>query len=347
MPGKNKKQLQAAPKRRKVKRAKSKPSGAASKGSKAKTVAAAVLDSQKLQSLYATMLRTRMLSQRTGEVLSERNGLPINISAGYEAVLIGAITHTLPGDSIAATQNGLLASFIRGTPLKSVFEQITTNQHSSNGSTADESRMDSSAESTLARGMALANEIKGTSNAVLVFSAGRTAHYEGLALAAQSKLPLVCLAEITDIEEQRTSHPSMKGAIHFPRIAVDGNDVVAVFRVAQEAVRRARAGHGPSLIECVMPERAQGHATANPLSEETRDPLAFMQQYLQRRKLWSDEWKQKITDEFRQELDMAIANAENLPAGERRADRAFTSNVSSSRPPKNLTQSDKATPSRA
>src|SRR5215469_4453952 len=111
MPGKKKKQLKAAPKRRKAKRAKSKPSGAASKSSKAKTVVAAVLDSQKLQSLYATMLKTRMLTQQAGGILSDRNSLP----TGREAVLAGAITHTLPGDSIAATQNALLASFIRGT----------------------------------------------------------------------------------------------------------------------------------------------------------------------------------------------------------------------------------------
>ncbi|HET9364494.1 MAG TPA: thiamine pyrophosphate-dependent enzyme [Candidatus Angelobacter sp.] len=275
-----------------------------------------------------------------------------NITAGREAVLAGAIAHTLSGDSIAAMQNDLLASFIRGTPLKSVFEQIIpAGQQSSNGSTADESRIDSLSESTLARGMTMANEIKGTSNAVLVFtvefSADRAAHYKDLALAAQSKLPLVCLAEATNIEEQLAANLPTKGASHFPRIAVDGNDVVAVFRVAQEAVRRARAGHGPSLIECVIPEHAQGHVTASTVAEETRDPLAFMQQYLQRRKLWSDEWRQKITDEFKQELDMAIANTENLRAGEGRSDRAFTANASSSRPPRSLPQADKITPSRA
>src|SRR5215469_15078924 len=120
MPGKKKKQLKAAPKRRKAKRATSNPSGVASKSTKAKTVVAAVLDSQKLQSLYATMLKARMLNQRAGEIMSQRQkGLSANITPGYEAVLIGAIAHTLPGDSIAATQNTLLASFIRGTPLKS------------------------------------------------------------------------------------------------------------------------------------------------------------------------------------------------------------------------------------
>lgn len=345
MPGKKKKQLKAAPKRHKAKRAKSKPSGAAaSKSSKAKTVVAAVLDSQKLQSLYAIMLKTRLLSQRAGEILSAQQ--KNSITAGREAVLAGAIAHTFSEDSTAAMQNSLLTSFIRGTPLKSVFEQIIPpGQQLSNGSASDESRIDSS-ESTLARGMALANEIKGTSNAVLVFtgefSADPDAHYEELALAAQSKLPLVCLAETANIEERATNLPT-KGAAHFPRIAVDGNDVVAVFRVAQEAVRRARAGHGPSLIECVMPE----HSATNPLAEETRDPLAFMQQYLQRRNLWSDEWKQKIADEFREELDMAIANTENVRAGEGRSDRAFTPNASSSRPPRSLPQADKITPSRA
>lgn len=330
MPGKKKKQFKAAPKRRKAKRAKSKSSGSASKSKKAKTVVAAVLDSQKLQSLYATMLKTRMLNQKAGEILSAQQ--KDNTTAGREAVLVGAIAHALPGDSIAATQNSFLADFIRGNPLKSVFEQIIPINQQSSSSTANQSRMDSSSDSTLARSIALANEIKGTSNVVLVFSgdfpADPSAHYEDLALAAQSKLPLVCLAETANIEEHAINLPT-KGASHFPRIAVDGNDVVAVFRVAQEAVRRARAGHGPSLIECVMPEHTQERGTANSIAEETRDPLAFMQQYLQRRKLWSDEWKQKITDEFREELDTAIANTENLRADESRSDRTFTPNASS------------------
>lgn len=290
-----------------------------------------------------------MLSQRAEEILSAQQ--KDSIIAGREAALTGAIAHTLPGDSIAATQNGLLASFIRGTPLKSVFEQIIPADQQSSDSTANQNGMDSSSESTLARGMALANEIKGTSNVVLVFSgefsADLATHYKDLALAAQDKLPLVCLAETTNIEEQLATNPSTKGASHFPRIAVDGNDVVAVFRVAQEAVRRARADHGPSLIECVMTEHAQGHVTASTVAEEARDPLAFMQQYLQHRKLWSDEWKQKIADEFKQELNAAIASVENLFTDETNSDHAFTRNSNPSRPPRSLPQPDKATPSRA
>ena len=351
MPGKKKKQLKAAPKRRKAKRAKSKPPGAASNSTKAKAAVAAVLDSQKLQSLYTTMLKARLLNQKAKKNLSERQHLPADISHGPEAVLVGAITHTLPEDSIVATQNALLASFIRGTPLKSVFEQIIPINQQSSGSTANQNGMDSSSESTLARGMALANAMQGTANLVLVFSgefsADRATHHKDLALAAQGKLPLVCLTEIASLEEQHASNSSTKGAAHFPCIAVDGNDVVAVFRVAQEAMRRARAGHGPSLIECVMPELAQGHVTASTVAEEAHDPLAFMQQYLQRKKLWSDEWKQKITDEFRQELETAIANTENLRAKETNSDYVLTPDPRPSRPLRSSPQPDKTTSSRA
>ncbi|HZD93695.1 MAG TPA: hypothetical protein VE133_05530, partial [Candidatus Sulfotelmatobacter sp.] len=91
----------------------------------------------------------------------------------------------------------------------------------------------------------------------------------------------------------------------------DGADVVAVFRVVQEAVRRARAGHGPSLILCVMPEAS----SAQMVRKSTHDPLAFMERYLRRRKLWSNEWQKKILDGFRKELDKAVASLkEPLPA---------------------------------
>ena len=334
MPGKNKKQLKTAATRRKVKRAKTKPS-ASSKNKGKTTEVAAVLDAKKLQDLYATMLKAHMLNQRAPEILSVRQkGLRTN-TTGREAVLVGAIAHTLSGDSIAASDGGFLGSFIRGTPLRSVFEQASTTelQPPGNGS-AGQNGTDSFAETAVARGMALATEIKGKPNVVLIFPgespAGTAIHRNTLALAATNKLPLVCVMETrstsSSAEEQGTAgNSSVNGARNFPQITVDGNDVVAVFRVAQEAVRRARTGHGPSLIECVMDHATEPPATRK-LPKHTSAPLAFMQQYLQRRSLWSDEWQRKIADKFRQELDAAIPATGKVSAGQHRENQVYSPN---------------------
>jgi TPP-dependent pyruvate/acetoin dehydrogenase alpha subunit len=306
MPGKHKKQQKTTASRRKTKRKKNKPSKASQKSAQSKTVVAAVLDSQKLQDLYATMLRTHTLNRRAGKILSATLA-----TMGREAVLVGAIAHTLPGDSVAAVQDEFLISLIRGDSLKSVIEQIAHGNSQPSGPPEQDGAGGPREVITIKRGMALAAENKGRPNVVLVFPGeygkGQSAAHEALNLAAKDKLPLVCLAEMpsSNAEEQRASALSA-GVPNFPRIAVDGADVVAIFRVAQEAIRRARAGHGPSLIECVMPN----NATAHP-AEETPVALLFMQQYLERRGLWSEEWQQKIAREFQLQLDAAIAETSN------------------------------------
>jgi TPP-dependent pyruvate/acetoin dehydrogenase alpha subunit len=331
MPAKNKKQLKIIATRRKAKRAKHKLS--ATSKSKGKTVVAAVLDAQKLQDLYATMLKAHMLNQRAPEILPARQRSPLTSPQGREAVLVGAIAHALPGDAIAASHGGFLGSFIRGTSLRSVLEQMSPpeQQPAGNGS-GDQNTTVPSAEITTARGMTLATEIKGTPKVVLLFPgespAGPVAHHSTLTLASANKLPLVCVMETRSSTSSSAGaqgaggNSSANGARSFPQITVDGNDVVAVFRVAQEAVRRARTGHGPSLIECVMDHAAAPLAT-HKRQKHTSAPLAFMQQYLERRNLWTDEWQKKIANEFRQELDAAILAPGNASDGQRRVDQVY------------------------
>src|SRR5205085_6930028 len=96
----------------------------------------------------------------------------------------------------------------------------------------------------------------------------------------------------------------------YPNIPVDGNDVVAVFRVTQEAIRRAREGHGPAVIECITSranttkQRTGKDASAR---HTAQDPLIFMEQYLRSKNLWTDEWSQSMAATFRKELDEAFA----------------------------------------
>jgi pyruvate dehydrogenase E1 component alpha subunit len=109
-------------------------------------------------------------------------------------------------------------------------------------------------------------------------------------------------------------------AFGFAGITVDGNDVVAVFRVAQEAIRRAREGHGAALIECKtsrwseQSENSIGHPAASQAEDwKSKDPILFMENYLKRRDLWSDEWKQNVVHDFGKELGEADAVPEQSP----------------------------------
>ena len=221
------------------------------------------------------------------------------IAPGREAVLAGAVAHALPEDAVFAVENQLLAEFIfsQGTQVKALLAPFSQAADSAAGPAA---ATPYAAHIALARGMSKANEMKDSKKVCFVFcgddAAALAFQLDTLGLVAKHKLPLVCLIEtgFSCFEQDQRSWnvAGQDASSHFPRIAVDGADVVAVFRVAQEAVRRARGGHGPSLIQCVMPD---GHG-------QNDDPLAFMERYLRRRKLWSNGWRKKIVENFQREL---------------------------------------------
>lgn len=72
-----------------------------------------------------------------------------------------------------------------------------------------------------------------------------------LGLAGERKLPLVIVALRGAFSEAHCDDPSAYEFQRFPRIPVDRNDSMAMYRVAHEAIERARIGYGPTLVDCV------------------------------------------------------------------------------------------------
>ena len=108
-------------------------------------------------------------------------------------------------------------------------------------------------------------------------------------------------------------------AYDIPALQVDGNDVLAVYVAAHEAVERARAGGGPTLIECVTYRLAM-HTTADDPTRyrdtqevaewEQRDPLVRFQKYLMSKGLLADESLHLLEDEIKAEIQQAVEQAE-------------------------------------
>ncbi len=157
--------------------------------------------------------------------------------------------------------------------------------------------------------------------------------HEALHFAGWHKLPIIYVLE----NNVSGSAPGQRKAAvteliakaqscGIPAIAVDGNDVVACYRVNQEARLRARNGGGPTLIECQTypwgaPPFREAKGGENHGDSETDicqnradvgyprrgcDPLLLMQGYLDQHQLWSEKWKQKITEEVQAQIEEAF-----------------------------------------
>jgi len=343
MPRKKKSKSAATPKKEKGRssRAKSRSAREApAKKPKPESEVLPVLNSDKLKELYAIMLKCRMLAERVQGAPTSGSKSDRSIR-GFEATLVGAGAHLLSKDCIVLEHSGFGASLIKGTPLQSI---LARNGHQTgNGTgTSASSKHDGNAAATLSMDsvLSLAAGMKGKAAVTLTFCMRQpeTLVFDSaaMAIAATQKLPLVCLVESSldsrlELPNQIASGPYI-GAdpAFYPRIPVDGADAVAVFRVAQEAIRRAREGHGPAVIECLT---SRSNATAHendghsPTQYLAQDPLTFMEQYLRRRDLWSDEWSQSILDEFSRDLDEALTSLENPVGMEDKFDNVYSSDV--------------------
>jgi pyruvate dehydrogenase E1 component alpha subunit len=153
--------------------------------------------------------------------------------------------------------------------------------------------------------------------------------FECLNMAALWKLPILFVVEnnkwaIGMAHERATSQPEIyrkAASFDMPGIEVDGMDVMAVRTVAQEAIARARAGEGPTLIECLT-YRFRGHSLADPdelrskAEKEAwlaRDPIKRFEAYLLEQNLADEGTLKGIRDRIQTTIDEALAYAEESP----------------------------------
>src|SRR5215468_11096379 len=180
-------------------------------------------------------------------------------------------------------------------------------------------------------GLAYAAQYKEDDAVVMAFCGdGATSEgdfHEALNFAGVWHVPLVFIVQNNQwaisvpLKKQTHSKTIAQKALAYglPGLQVDGNDVLAVHAACQEAVARARAGDGPTLIECVT-YRLGVHTTADDPTKyraaeeveawEKKDPLTRFGAYLQKKKLLED----GLTESVDAEIADAIKRFEALGA---------------------------------
>ncbi len=239
--------------------------------------------------MYRTQVVLREAEQRAYDLFLQNlvKGTS-HLSLGQEAVAAGFACAMKPGDLSFCTYRGHAHTLARGVPVEKVLGELmqrdnglmrgkggsmhlTSTEHGVMGSYAI-----IGAHLPIACGAAWRAQYKGDKDvSVCFFGDGTTnigAFHEALNFAAVWKLPVIFVCEnnlymeytpigsVTAVE-----HPAADRAAAYglPRIVIDGNDADVVYRAARDAYDKARAGGGPSLIEC-MTYRHSGHSRADP-----------------------------------------------------------------------------------
>lgn len=242
------------------------------------------MSSEQLLKLYTTMLTIRRSEEQL--VKASQAGTiigPCHTYIGEEAVATGVCAHLGDQDKIFSTHRGHGHSLAKGVTPRELIAELYARETGCSGGRGGSMHLFKpevgllgtsgivGPSITLAAGAALSAKLHGTDQVSAAFfgdgASNNGSFHEGINLATAWELPVLFVCEnnlyATEVAFSRASKsPSVSAraaGYGLPGVQVDGNDVLAVYQAAGEAVDRARAGQGPTLLEC-MTYRLRPHA---------------------------------------------------------------------------------------
>ncbi|MBO8168939.1 MAG: pyruvate dehydrogenase (acetyl-transferring) E1 component subunit alpha [Thermoanaerobacteraceae bacterium] len=304
------------------------------------------LSKERLLELYKKMVTIRQFEENAAELFA--NGeIPgfVHLYIGEEATAVGVMANLEAGDYIASTHRGHGHLIARGGDVKLMYAELfgrKTGYCKGKGGSMHIADMSLGflgangivgAGLPLAAGAAFACKYRGDNGVAVCFfgdgASNRGTLHEALNLASIWKLPaiFVCENNMYGISMRQEHHQNIKdvadraSAYGIPGISVDGNDLFAVYEAAEEAVKRARQGDGPTLIECKT-YRWRGHFEGDPTVYRTdeeleawkkKDPIKRVKKRLLDMGVFTEEEDMAIWEEVKKEIQEGIEFAKNSP----------------------------------
>jgi TPP-dependent pyruvate/acetoin dehydrogenase alpha subunit len=307
------------------------------------------LDREDLLGVYRNMLITRGVEER-GHILYRQGKIPGSFytGRGNEAAAVGVATAMGPDDVGTPLHRDMGVHIVRGVEPWKIFAQYMgradgpTHGRDGNVHMADDRlgliAMVSHLPAMLpvATGCALAFRIREEPRVALGWfgegSSARGDTHESMTFAGTRELPIVFVCDNNQWAystpthlEYATEHVADRAeAYGFEGVVVDGTDVLAVYREAKRAIEKARAGGGPTLLECLT-LRMEGHAVHDDafyvpkvMFERwaERDPIERYRAWLRSNADLSDDDEAEIGEQVKHLLNEALRRAEESPLPE-------------------------------
>lgn len=302
------------------------------------------LSNNDLIRLYGEMWLIRLFETRVSELFA-KGVLPgfIHLGLGQEACMAGTCFNLEDGDTIGATHREHGVLLCRGADPNAVmaelYGKVTGTCKGKGGSmhTCDLSKgaLGNNAilgpAQTIVNGFAYAHKFyKNKKVAVSMFGEGaanRGEFHEGLNFASIWNLPSIYIISdnryaisVPKEKQQAIEDLSARAAGYgIPGVTIDGNDVLAVVETVGEAVKRARSGSGPSLIE-LKTYRWLGHFEGDPTPYRTKDevqewkrkdPIVRFEKVLLEQEVLSEKEMKEIIADQQEVVDAAQKFAED------------------------------------
>ena len=327
------------------------------------------LDQNRLIEMYRRLLRIRIFEE-TVVSLQTKGEFPggAHTSIGQEGEIVGACMALRDDDYMVGNHRSHGHPIGKGADLRGLMAEVlgrkTGVDHGKGGSMhLADSKIGSLGETSIvgsgipvAVGAALGSKMMGTDRVCLCFfgdgAANEGAFHEGLNLAAVWKLPAIFLCEnnFYAVTTPITLTLAVKDvatraqAYDMPGVIVDGQDAVAVFAAVSEAVKRARAGLGPSLIEAKT-YRYLEHSVGMRVSRgayrsdeeidqwKKRDPIAIHRSALISNQIADEQEVIDIEAQVHVEVDAAVeyARQSEFPDPAEAFDHLYTNPIQSPR----------------